>query len=456
MNGGLETPEELAIESSVGRVAQILQKTNVGESGSFARLLELNNQDTILHRDPNYICDTCNFQEVIIDSETILKMYDLRYYRENPNGVDKLLEVKKVNKEDFLGKKFYFRSPMTCASAARGHGICYKCYGDLAYVNKEINIGQIAAEGLSSIYTQILLSAKHLLESLVIKMEWSEGFFDYFKVEGNTIGLIPNKVYKGTKLIINEDIKTQEELDNIEYNYYIDNFIIKKPTGETIEIHTKEADNLYLAPEFYDYIMQLYPENKVNDDTYYAELDMVQLMDFALLFFIEIKNNELSATMDKIEKLINNKSVIAGYDRNTILREFINTNIKGKITLNAVHFEVLLMNQLRDLDDSLEKPDWTLKNAPYQILTLDKALANNPSITVRLEYSKVSKTLINPTNDKLYKPSMSDVYFFENPQQYLSEEFISDEYKPQDEKEIGIKQPISFDNPKIRVGRNKK
>lgn len=33
MNGGLQTPEELTIESSVGRVAQILQKTNVGESG---------------------------------------------------------------------------------------------------------------------------------------------------------------------------------------------------------------------------------------------------------------------------------------------------------------------------------------------------------------------------------------------------------------------------------------
>ena len=32
-NGGLATPEEVFIESSVGRVAQILQKTNVGESG---------------------------------------------------------------------------------------------------------------------------------------------------------------------------------------------------------------------------------------------------------------------------------------------------------------------------------------------------------------------------------------------------------------------------------------
>jgi hypothetical protein len=37
MNGGLQTPEEFTIESSVGRVAQILTKTNVGESGVIAR-----------------------------------------------------------------------------------------------------------------------------------------------------------------------------------------------------------------------------------------------------------------------------------------------------------------------------------------------------------------------------------------------------------------------------------
>ena len=126
MNGGLQTAEELTIESSVGRVAQILQKTNVGESGAFARQLELNNQDTILNPDPDYICDTCHFQEVILENDTMLSMYDMRYYRDNPNGVDKLLNAKSCDKSSFIGRKLYFRSPMTCASAARGKGICYK------------------------------------------------------------------------------------------------------------------------------------------------------------------------------------------------------------------------------------------------------------------------------------------------------------------------------------------
>ena len=69
-------------------------------------------------------------------------MYDLRYYRENPNGLDFFFDAKNIDKSKVMHKKLYFRSPMTCASAARGEGICRKCYGDLWYTNQEINVGQ--------------------------------------------------------------------------------------------------------------------------------------------------------------------------------------------------------------------------------------------------------------------------------------------------------------------------
>ena len=458
MNGGLSSPEEVCVESSVGRTAQILQKTNVGESGAFARQLELNNQDTFLHPDPDYICNSHNFEEVTIENATMLQMYDLRYYRTNPNGIDYLLRAKSC--KHLIGQKLYFRSPMTCASAAAGHGICYKCYGDLAYTNQDINCGQIAAEGLSSIYTQILLSAKHLLESLVIKIEWNKEFNEYFKVTYNTIGLLENKVYRGYKLIIDEEIKSEEEMDDIEYNYYINSFIVKAPNGTEIRMHTSEADNLYLESDFYDYICKIkQPDTNTDDEdaitgeAYHVELDMVALMEFPVLFVVEIKNNELSATMNKIKKLIDNKTVMETYDRNTILKEFITTNIQGHITLNAVHFEVLLMNQIRAADDLLEKPDWTIPNAPYQMITLSKSLAENQSIAVRLQSNKVSKALNNPMNNKISKPAMCDIFYMEQPQEYLNEKIVSDEYKPKSDKMENARHPISFDNPKIRVGR---
>lgn len=451
MNGGLQSAEEICIESSVGRVAQILQKTNVGESGAFARQLELNNQDTFLNPDPNYVCDTHNFEEITIENEIMLNMYDLRYYRTNPNGIDKKLNAKKD--KNLIGQRLFFRSPMTCASAARGHGICYKCYGDLAYAEQEINIGQIAAEGLSSIYTQILLSAKHLLESLVIKMEWTKQFYELFTITFNTIALKENGTYRGYKLIIDDDIKSEEEIDDIEYNYYINSFIVRTPDGEDIKIKITEADNIYIEPDFYQYIMSVQPEDDNSDESYYVELNMVDLMDFPVLFVVQVRNNELSATMDKIKKLIDNKSIIESYDRNSILKEFITTNIQGNIKLNAVHFEVLLMNQIRAADDDLDVPDWTIPNAPYKILTLSKSLSENRSITVRLQSNKVSKALSNPQNRFISKPSMTDIYFMEQPQEYLDPNMISDEYVPKSDKEEGVIQPVSFDNPKLRVGR---
>ena len=453
MNGGLQSPEEIYIESSVGRVAQILQKTNVGESGAFARNLELNNQDTYLHKDPNYVCDTVNFEEVTIDSAIKLQMYDLRYYRENPKGVDKLLNAKKD--KHLIGRKLYFRSPMTCASAAKGQGICYKCYGDLAYANQEVNIGQIAAEGLSSIYTQILLSAKHLLESLVVKMVWVKEFYDIFSLAFNTIGVREDKVFRGWKLIIDEELKTEDDLDNMAYSYYINSFVVRQPDGTSVRIHTSESDNIYFSQEFLDYIISLKPKGESLEDLDDTpmEFDMVKLMDFPYLFIMEIRNNELSRTMDQIKKLIDNKSIIQLHDRNTILEEFIRTNINGGIKLNAVHFEVLLMNQIRYIDDELLKPHWNVPNEPYQILTLTKSLSNNPSITVRLESNKIQQALRNPQNRFIKQPSITDLFFMEQPQEYLDPDIISDEYKPKSDVENNIVQPITFDNPKIRVGR---
>ena len=448
LNGGLQNPTELFIESSNGRVAQILQKNNVGESGEFARKLELNNQDTRLHQDPNYICGTRNFIKVHIDSDTKLRMYDLRYYRENPEGVDKLLDYKRDS--NLKGKTLWFRSPMTCASAARGDGICYKCYGDLAYTNKEVNVGQIAAEGLSSIYTQTLLSAKHLLESNIIKTNWSEGFSNFFTAFFNTVALREDIDVRGCKLVINEDISLEDENDEIDYNYYINSFSVIDSVGQEFKIFTQDSDNLYFTNDFLEFALKNY-----NEDRTAIEIDMEELSKFQSLFVMEIKNNELSQTMDKIKKLIDVKSVMKDYDKDSLLKEFTNTNILGNITLNAVHFEVLLMNQIRDAENELEKPDWNIPNQDYQILTLSTSLSHNPSITVRLQSTTPSKVLLDPSNRNLYRPSVNDLYFMKQPQEFLeNKDVVSDEESESDDENNNVIEALIFDNPKLNKRKN--
>lgn len=425
INGGLNTPEAACIESSVGRIAQILQKTNVGSSGAFARILGLNNIDTRLHDDPHYSCNTKNFEEVLIKNDTILSMYDMRYYRWTKTGDDYLLDAD-IDKH-LIGQKLYFRSPMTCASKARGEGVCYKCYGDLAYVNKDINIGKIAAELLSSIYTQILLSAKHLLESLVVKMNWAGCFSEYFDINFNTIQLKQDVDMKDCYIIINQDdIQVEDDMDELDFNEYITNIDIKLPDGTISSIHTSESDSIYIHSDMLNRVKKLL--DKVEDDSS-IEIPLESLKDIQIMFVMHIRNNELSRTMNMVKNIINNKVTTKKFNRNTILETFIDTNLEGGIKLNAVHFEILLSNQIRSVENIVLDPDWSEDDEDCQLLTLNEALTNNQSITVRLEYSRISKTLYNPASFKISKPSNIDLYFMPQPQEFIHDDsIVSDKY----------------------------
>ena len=75
-------------------------------------------------------------------------------------------------------------------------------------------------------------------------------------------------------------------------------------------------------------------------------------------------------------------------------------------------------------------PDWTHENEPCHILTLNESLTNNRSISVRLQSSKISKTLTSPANRKLSKPSNMDLFYMEQPQNYMGKDYIKSTYEP--------------------------
>lgn len=443
INGGVSDPKSYLIESSVGRTAQILQKMNVGISGAFARLLEINNIDTHFHPDPEFSCRTKNFERVLIKDAGWLKMYDMRYYRFFEDGPEYIVDAKK----DFhlIGQTLFFRSPMTCASFAHGEGICRKCYGDLYFVVRNINPGKIAAELLSSIYTQMLLSAKHLLESMVIKMEWTDGFDQLFSVEMNTIGLIEDQDYSGFTMIINPEENMDDDDDAaIASNECVEIIGVQFPDGHIENFHTANNDEIFISED-------LKNEIKSNKKTVYDDdgihVPINALKKLPVLFYMHIQNKELSRTLEKSKHIINRSDETSKYDRNSILDAFITTNIEGNINLNAVHLETILANQIRDPDNILEKVDWTRKNVPYNILTLGSALTNNPSITVTLEYQKIAASLVSPLSTKKKKPSYTDLFFMLQPQNYIEDtkNMVSDDYKMRDEADdVLMKQALHF------------
>jgi len=429
INGGLQSIEDVVIDSSIGRIAQILQKQNVGQSGAFARRLGLNNQDSRLHDNPDYSCDTINLLAVTMKNKDIIDMYDMRWYRETPNGVDKLLSAVR-DKDRVMGRTLYFRSPMTCSSAAKGFGICYKCYGNLAYVNGNLNIGQLAAELLSAIYTQTLLSAKHLLESAIVKLEWVPEFRELFNVEFDQIMLKDNVDYRKFSIIIDmddiieNDNDDEDDMFEMEESSYVYSFTIKSNDGQIV-IRTMNSDPIYIHRDFAEVLASTGADDS---DKYIIPMDKLVGMS---LFTIDVQNDELSAVMKQVKNLVDNKGTIKIHNKESIIETFIDANLKGRIKINAVHFETLLMNQIRDGEDILGYPDWSMTNAPYQIITLENSLVQNPSITVRLQSPKLKKTLISPQNRYLYKPSNMDLFAMEHPQEFMNKQFpSSSEDKP--------------------------
>ena len=445
INGGVANPLDYFIDSSTGRTAQIIKYNNVGSSGHFARLLGLNNMDSFLHNDPNYDCGSQNFVMINIKDKKTLKMLINRYYRLHPNGMEKVITDSDTH---LIGQTIYLRSPATCASAAKGHGYCYKCYGDLAYtvydssVHFGVNIGRIASEYLSSGLTQKLLSAKHLLETFIEKFNWSKDFYDLFEVEANLIRISSNlETYdlKDLKFVFDpETIEYEnEEDDDLSYiddesskgssiyNQYICEFDVMRSNGEVYHISNDKNVKLYISSELNSVISK---KGDTVDGKIYV--DFTDLKDL-VLFIILIQNNELSKTLNHLEDLLNKNSTIEGMNIHQLIQALIDTVNEGGIKIASTHLEIIVSNQIRDGENILENAKWYETNPNYQIISLNKALTDNPSPTKSLSYQKVGKALTNPLSFKKSKSSSMDYFFMEQPQYAIyGIDRVVEEFKP--------------------------
>ena len=432
--GGVYKPKWYFIESDNARSAQIMSKTNVGESGNFARLLGINNTDTTINKDMNYECMSRNFVKFEIKSPKHLSMVKNRYYRFSVFGMEYLLDE---NDLSLIGKTIYLKSPMTCASNSSGKGICHKCYGDLYYTNLKVNVGKMAAEILSSVLTQILLSAKHLLETKIVKIVWNPEFEDYFSIDINSISLndllSDNVDLKRYTLIIdpdeielvNEDADYSSSFEDensisldANYNEYITRFWIRTPEGQEIEFSSETKDQIYISQELNSIIRKkaYNVENKFN-------VPLSALTD-VIMFYININNNEIRKTMDNIIHVINKSSVTSGMNKDEALQSIVDLVIEGGLDIDAVHLEVILSNQIVNPDNILSKPNWNVPDVQYKIFTLNQALTNNPSVIVSLLYEDLNRTLYNPLTFAKHGPSFFDLFYMEQPQNYISDELL--------------------------------
>lgn len=411
--GGVNDLLSYHIEAHSGRLAQIIVEDNVSDSGYFARLLGINNVDSFNHLDPNYDCGTRNFVPVTITKKN-LKSYNTRFYRLHPDGMEFMV---KETDTHLVGKTLLLRSPMTCRSHAEGHGICYKCYGHLAYIVRLINAGKIAAELLSSVLTQKMLSAKHLLEAVVQALTWNPEFKEYFKIDYNNIKLRPDVDLTGCQIVINAtDIWLSSEDNSGEMNEYIPSFTLQLSDGTRIRMGTSNCNNMYLTVDINNAIREYATPG--NDQEICIDIKSLELG--APIFAVDIVNNDLNNTLNKIRTTINHKETTEGFDMQGILETLMRNLDEGGMSLTSVHAETIISNQIRSVDNILDKPDWSVPNQRYRILALKTALTNHPSISVVMAFEGIKAALYNPLTFKKNTPSFLDLFFVVKPQEYLS------------------------------------
>jgi hypothetical protein len=65
-------------------------------------------------------------------------------------------------------------------------------------------------------------------------------------------------------------------------------------------------------------------------------------------------------------------------------------------------------------------PNWYIKNEPYELLTLNEALKDNPSPIVALTYQKLSDTLKYTKTFQKFTPSIYDLFYMRKPKKFLN------------------------------------
>ena len=450
ISGGANNVAFHILESLIARIAQNLSKKNTSRSGHFSRIMILNCAATRKYTvpysdkiDPGYDCGTRNFLEYYVEDETALKKIADRWYRIDPMGIEhRLGNVYRVVKEnlDLIGKVIYLRSPIKCLSAAHGRGICRKCMGELYNIVPATNIGVYSVTNLTERLTQMMLSAKHLLEAKIDGVTFDtstmtpEEISKYILIDEGTIFINPNIPDMKKWHLIIKDGDIQEEVlaslddgdddDNDDFNIedtmnYINVFYLKKQgSNEVITIKTSNVDNLYLTDWLNDYIeLKNLADNNEDIDIPVSAL----LEDVSPLFNVGIHNDDMSERLESVIKVIDLKANTDSYTAETFLKALSDRlNNIGLDHIMSVHLEIIIMNQIRDKNNIIEMPDWSVPNQKdYQILTLKKAVMTHPSITIAMQSENIARMLYNPLSFRKHKPSPYDLMYMVQPQKFI-------------------------------------
>lgn len=437
LTGAINSVTDYFINSNPGRNASITNHEFMGKSGHLMNLAQLCVADVKLANVND--CHSPNPISVTIKSHEHLSKLVGRYYYHN--GSNKLSKIS-FDDTDLIGTTVLLRSPTTCSCK---HGVCDICYGELSFVNKTLNsAGILGAIKVLNPVTQGVLSNKHhqATNSNIIEMTPEDEFNKYFMVSSSDIVINPsyNDRYNVKVVIHKSDISSSDD-DTLDILEKMFSQSTKKKSKTKVVVDTSDSSGDSIMPYYVNkFHVQLYDKSELVSDTEIydksgadlfihesmirrmtpVEEDGVKKLVISLedinsdefIFVVDVVNNGATKGLKLIRDLVQNKDHLGATSIDEIVQLMLDLLIESDIGATSVQGEMVLYPLIRKKSDLLSRPDFNrvILMKDYEILTIEKSLHYNTSITTSLSatqlkkqlvemvdtYNKVSKSVIDP------------------------------------------------------------
>jgi hypothetical protein len=280
-----------------------------------------------------------------------------------------------------------------------------------------MHAGKFAGIDTNEAKTQLGLSARHALATNSAKVV----LIDTYNILVNTNGWLfkLNPEIKESKYVIvmlRQDIKMESEEAYDKYdNYYMEKVTLRdKKTGEMIEIREETGMHLYLSKQMYGLLRdsQFF---SIDSDEEECLIELKHIDATEPFFFLRVSNNELTKPIKQLTKFIQKgKKMLDGVtDYNEFIKVLNKLFRQGGIQTPSVHIEMIIRNLIRDKNNELDIPDWTVKQEPsnYRMVSMNDAAILSGSVIAGLMFEKVKQQLKNPLTYKKTKSSSYSLLF---------------------------------------------
>lgn len=393
LTDGYRNPTDYVIDAVGGRKAGVLALA-IDQSGYLARSFSKSAMNLYLNPDPNYDCHSVNYYIKEIKNKSDLNDMVGRWYLEDNNHLVQVIPTD----YHLVGRTLKFRSPATCASK---NGICATCYGHLYSQNRNINIGLNSSLKVSERTYQNTMSAKHILSTSTESLNFSEEFNQFFEI------------VEGYRIMLREDIENPEnylikinknliyrvnEIDDLKENEYIQEFIIyDKENEKDIEISELDKKPIFIGDGLFKFV-SLYRREKKYDEEGWISIEMEDLNPEEDIFFVALKNNEITKPLKEMKSLIEKGKEIEGIETISELIDKLTQLMRsGGIKVPSIHIEILARNLIRDKNDILKTPDYTKENPEYVITSIHNSIIHSNSVINSLTFERLKQQLSDPT-----------------------------------------------------------